>query len=158
MGERVFVYGTLMRAQANHRVLVGLGARLLGDAVTCAPRTLVDLGPYPALLAVGAAPARAAVRVHGELYTLGAERLAALDAFEGCPDLYRRARIAVDHAGAAHEAWTYELSRSTPPGAVVVASGRYAGGGIVLRESALEADTLDKSAEISDVSPPRRPR
>ncbi|MBC7051966.1 gamma-glutamylcyclotransferase, partial [Salmonella enterica subsp. enterica serovar Enteritidis] len=44
----VFVYGTLMREQANHRVLVEIGARRVGEAVSMEPRTLVDLGPYPA--------------------------------------------------------------------------------------------------------------
>jgi gamma-glutamylaminecyclotransferase len=165
MREVVFVYGTLMHEQPNHRVLVRLGARRLGGATTTAARTLVDLGPYPALLPIDPSRDATASRVTGELYALealGARRardaLDALDAFEGCPDLYRRERIAVEHEGVAIDAWTYVLARNLPPHAVIVATGRYAGGGIVLERSARDADSLDKSAKISDVSPPRKPK
>lgn len=160
MSERVFVYGTLMHEQPNHRVLVELGARRVGAARTLAPRTLIDLGPYPALLPADVSLHDATpCRVEGELYAIDATNMSALDAFEGCPDLYRRERIAVEQdgpePGAEAEAWTYVLARTPPRDAVHVTTGRYAGGGIVLRVDAREADTLDKSAKISDVSPPR---
>jgi gamma-glutamylcyclotransferase (GGCT)/AIG2-like uncharacterized protein YtfP len=172
MRELVFVYGTLMRAQPNHRVLVELGALGLGDATTAVGRTLVNLGPYPALLPFEAARDGAASSVFGELYALGDDdddsdgalaaaalaALAALDAFEGCPALYRRERIGLEHAGAAIEAWTYVLARTAPRQARVVEGGRYLGGGIVLPGGAKRADILDKSAKISDVPPPRKPR
>lgn len=158
MRELVFVYGTLMHAQSNHRVMVELGSRRVGEATTEATRTLINLGPYPALLPSDALRDRAATRVVGEIYEVDAAQLATLDAFEGCPDLYRRESIALEREGVKIEAWTYVLARKPPSGAVVVATGRYAGGGIVLREGARDADSLDKSAKISHVSPPRKPR
>jgi gamma-glutamylcyclotransferase (GGCT)/AIG2-like uncharacterized protein YtfP len=149
----VFVYGTLMRGHANHRVLVEVGARRVGDALTAEPRTLVDLGPYPALLAPGAA--LPTCRVAGEIYDVDDAALEVLDAFEGCPDLYARERIVLEHEGAELEAWTYVLAQKAPSHAALVTSGRYPGGGVVLLESAKEADALDKRPEISDVPPPR---
>jgi gamma-glutamylaminecyclotransferase len=166
MSERVFVYGTLMHGQPNHHVLAELGARAVragatattAAAATAAPRTLLDLGPYPALLAADAAEGRPATRVIGELYDLPGDALDALDAFEEVPDLYRRERIAVEQDGATEEAWTYVLAGNPPPHARVLTTGRYAAGTIVRGPHADEADTLDKRAEISDVSPPRKPR
>jgi gamma-glutamylcyclotransferase (GGCT)/AIG2-like uncharacterized protein YtfP len=78
-----------------------------------------------------------------------------LDAFEGCPDLYAREQILLEREDGVVEAWTYVLAQNAPSHAVVVTSGRYAGGGTVLVASAKEADALDKRPEISDVPPPR---
>jgi gamma-glutamylaminecyclotransferase len=142
---RVFVYGTLMKGHVNHRVLVELEARPLGEARTIAPRTLVDLGPYPALLP--ADEARDAVRpaVTGELFEVAEAALEVLDVFEGCPDLYRRERIALEGAEGA-EAWTYVLARPIPRHAVVLGEGRYVGGGVALERNAREREeeVLDK--------------
>ena len=147
---RVFVYGTLMKSGANHRVLVDLGARLVGDATTAEPRTLVDLGPYPALLACDAERDAKASRVHGEVYELAEEAIAELDAFEGCPDLYVRERIALEEG----DAFTYVLARDAPRHARAVDSGRYDGRGRILIENAREAaDALDNDALNDDVSP-----
>jgi len=129
----VFVYGTLMRGQPNHHVLARAGARARGAATTVLPRTLVDLGPYPALLPRDGVRDASARAVTGELFAVSARALAALDEFEGCPDLYVRERIAVVASasasvdGAAHEAWTYVLAETPPPSARVLADGRYVG-------------------------------
>jgi gamma-glutamylaminecyclotransferase len=125
--ERVFVYGTFLRGKANHSVLDRLGARFVGDAYTATPRTLLDLGPYPAML-----PAERSDRVpvHGEVYEVDERALEALDAFEGCPDLYRRERVALE---AGSDAWTYVLARAAPRDACVIVSGRYEGSGVVRR-------------------------
>jgi len=139
---RVFVYGTLMREHPNHRVLAELDARCIGEATTATPRTLVDLGPYPALLPADAARDSSACCVAGELYELDDAKLDVLDSFEGCPDLYTRERVLLEHAGTPTEAWTYVLAMAAPAHAVVVLTGRYAGGGVVLRVDARE--TLDK--------------
>ncbi len=139
---RVFVYGTLMKGQANHRVLVELDAIRLGAARTVASRTLVDLGPYPALLP--ASPERDAERcsVAGELFEVAEAGLEVLDVFEGCPDLYVRERIALEGS----EAWTYVLARPIPRHAVVLEDGRYPGGGVALAKDATEREeeVLDK--------------
>ncbi|MBX3190747.1 MAG: gamma-glutamylcyclotransferase [Labilithrix sp.] len=117
--ERVFVYGTLMRGHANHRVLVALGARFVGEAVTIERFRLIDLGPYPALVRGDG------VHAHGELFAIAPEKLPELDAFEGCPDLYVRERVLVDAAGERVFAFTYFFAREAPADAVVITSGRY---------------------------------
>ena len=135
----VFVYGTLMRRHANHRVLVRLGARFADRARTEAPRTLVDLGPYPALLPVDARRDR--TTVEGELFHVAPAALPELDAFEGCPRLYRRTSVTVvTERGDRREAYTYELARRPPASARPVEGGRYEGGGRALETSAEEID------------------
>jgi gamma-glutamylaminecyclotransferase len=84
----LFVYGSLLRGEINHGRLAG--ASFLREARTEPAFDLVDLGPYPALVRGG----RTAVL--GELYAVPPALLAALDAFEGHPDTYRRSRIHLD--------------------------------------------------------------
>ncbi len=131
--HRVFVYGTFLRGKANHAVLERLGARLVATARTTAPRTLVDLGPYPAMLP---AAERDRTPVHGEIYDVDDAALAALDEFEGCPDLYRRERVALEDG----EAWAYVFAREPPRGARVIASGRYEADGVVLDSGARDEE------------------
>ena len=148
MSERavVFVYGTLMQGQSNHRVLVELDAIRIGEARTAGPRTLVDLGPYPALLSADAVRDAGRSAVVGEIFQVDGSALEVLDVFEGCPELYARERIALEHAGTAIEAWTYDLATPPPRHAVVQESGSYAGGGVVLERGARERqeEVLDK--------------
>jgi gamma-glutamylaminecyclotransferase len=82
---RLFVYGTLLSGEGNHRRL--RGARLLGVVCTEPRYTLVSLGPYPALLEGGT------TSVTGELYEVADRILPSLDRFEGHPDPYRRMAI-----------------------------------------------------------------
>ena len=49
---RVFVYGTLLAGEPNHRLLEA--ASFVGPAETPPVFLLVDLGPFPALVACGA--------------------------------------------------------------------------------------------------------
>jgi gamma-glutamylcyclotransferase (GGCT)/AIG2-like uncharacterized protein YtfP len=88
MTARLFVYGSLLSGQPAHPLLAG--ARFLGPARTAAGFELVDLGEYPALLRAGEA------QVLGELYEVSAEILAAVDVYEGCPEIYARQRIELD--------------------------------------------------------------
>jgi gamma-glutamylcyclotransferase (GGCT)/AIG2-like uncharacterized protein YtfP len=83
----VFVYGTLLAGEPNHRVLAG--ARFLGEAVTAPAFELVDLGPYPALVPGGA------TAVRGERYAVDDRGLARLDRLEGYPELYDRVEVAL---------------------------------------------------------------
>ncbi len=83
--ERLFVYGTLMRAGANHALLAG--ARFEGAARTAPGFALVDLGAYPGMVRSGAAA------VAGELFRVDRATLDRLDRFEGHPHLFRRARV-----------------------------------------------------------------
>jgi gamma-glutamylcyclotransferase (GGCT)/AIG2-like uncharacterized protein YtfP len=80
--RRVFVYGTLLAGESNHRVL--RGARLLGPATTGAEFALVSLGNYPGMVRGGE------TAIAGEVYEVDAPTLAALDQLEGHPDFYRR--------------------------------------------------------------------
>jgi gamma-glutamylaminecyclotransferase len=138
----VFVYGTLMRGGANHAVLARLGARYVASARTARGRTLVDLGPYPALLPQDDARDALAPNVHGEIYELDDAELPSLDAFEGCPTLYTRARIALTTDAGAAEAWVYVFARALPRSAQPVATGRYVKVGAALAEGA-DASQLD---------------
>jgi len=136
----VFVYGTLMRAGANHAVLLRLGCRFVGLATTREPRVLVDLGPYPALLPSGREESAVSC-VSGEVWEIDDSALRELDAFEGSPELYTRERIRllvdpeVDEGGEL-EAFVYVLARRPPAHARVITSGRYAEAGTVLPDGA----------------------
>jgi gamma-glutamylcyclotransferase (GGCT)/AIG2-like uncharacterized protein YtfP len=132
----VFVYGTLMRGGANHDVLRRLGGSFVTAATTRSPRTLVDLGPYPALLALGSR--EDAAPVTGEVWEITDAALRELDAFEGVPDLYLRERLTVGSAGRgdAIEAFVYVLAGSPPPHARVIPTGRYGRAGTALPDGA----------------------
>ncbi len=82
----IFVYGTLVRGEANHRLLEG--SEPGGPARTAPVFELVDLGPYPAMVAAGS------TSVRGEIYWVNDATKAALDRFEG--PLYRRSTISLD--------------------------------------------------------------
>ncbi len=97
--EIVFVYGSLLPGEANSGQLEH--ALPLGPATTAPGFGLVDLGAYPGLVeAEGEC-------VKGERFAVDVERLAALDRFEGVPELYRRVRIAL---ASGEEAWAYLLT------------------------------------------------
>lgn len=132
----VFVYGTLMRGGANHAVLARLGARYVASARTVRGRTLVDLGPYPALLPYDEKRDALAPNVHGEIYEIDDAALADLDEFEGCPTLYTRARIKLTTGADAIEAWAYVFARPVPRAAQPVSTGRYDKTGETLAEGA----------------------
>jgi len=99
MASRLFVYGSLLSGEPAHPLLAG--ARFLGRARTASGFELLNLGDYPALLRAGEA------QVHGELYEVSDEILAAVDVYEGCPEIYARQRIALDGGG---EAEAYVMS------------------------------------------------
>lgn len=82
---KIFAYGTLLAGQPNHRVL--RGSRCLGPARTPPRFTLLDLGPFPGLVADGKHV------VHGEIYEVDDDVLAALDRLEGHPSFYTRRSI-----------------------------------------------------------------
>lgn len=108
----LFVYGSLLRGEPNHRELGG--AALLGPAVTEPLYGLVDLGAFPALVRFGT------VAVQGELYLATRDDLRRLDAFEG--EAYTRAPVSVRGGTEAH---AYFLRGAAPAGAPFVASGSW---------------------------------
>lgn len=103
---KVFVYGTLMRGEANHRVLgtcAELGykgqARVLGAQ-------LFDLGPYPAAVLTH----DTTDEIYGELYSVTPETLRRLDRLEGVPDLYQRVKV----QASGHTAYMYVMLDCLP--------------------------------------------
>lgn len=111
---RVFVYGTLLAGEPNHRLLTG--ARLVAEARTKPAFELRDLGAFPGLVSGGAHA------VAGEVYEVDEATLAALDRLEGHPRFYRRTTIALED-GAAVE--TYLLAPEQVEGRPVIASGNW---------------------------------
>jgi len=95
--DHLFVYGTLMRGFALHRLLDG--ARFLGAGTVGAQ--LFDLGPYPAAMPDPHA------RVVGEVYEIADAALwATLDSAEG--PQYHRGEVSVRMAeGGEMVAWLY---------------------------------------------------
>ncbi len=122
--SRLFVYGSLMRGQEAHRLLVGVrGARRVGRGWIGA--RLYDLGRYPgAMRDVGG-------RVYGELWEMDsrAGALASLDRYEGVDRravsasvfVRRRASVALSN-GRIVRAWAYFLRRA-PATVALIESG-----------------------------------
>jgi gamma-glutamylcyclotransferase (GGCT)/AIG2-like uncharacterized protein YtfP len=106
---KLFVYGTLKMGGCYHDRMNGT---LLGEAVAHG-WTMVDLGPYPAVVSGPGS-------VFGELYEV--ESLDALDPIEDCPRLYNRRIVPVFVGAVQHEAWIYFLAQSDAP---VIESGRW---------------------------------
>jgi gamma-glutamylcyclotransferase (GGCT)/AIG2-like uncharacterized protein YtfP len=110
--DHVFVYGTLLRGESNHRILAA--AQFLRVARTRPEYHLHDLGPYPALVPGGT------TAIVGEVYAIDAATLAALDRLEGHPSYYERVPITLADDAVAH---AYLMSRSIARGTPVIASG-----------------------------------
>lgn len=112
--HRVFVYGTLLRHEPNHRLL--LGARFVRAARTLPRFELVDLGDYPALVEGGG------TAVHGEVYEVDDGCLAGLDALEEVPLLYERREIELSSGDRAQ---AYLMPRAAARGRPRIASGSW---------------------------------
>ena len=85
---RVFVYGTLLAGEPNHRLLTG--ARLVAEARTKPAFELRDLGAFPGLVRGGEHA------VAGEVYEVDEATLAALDRLEGHPRFYERRTVRLE--------------------------------------------------------------
>lgn len=111
---RIFVYGTLLAGERNHRLLAH--ATFVGPAVTEAVFSLVDLGPFPALVAGGG------TAVSGEVYEVDGPTLERLDTLERHPEFYKRTTIGLE-GGASVE--TYILAPEQVEGRPLIESGRW---------------------------------
>lgn len=112
--ERLFVYGTLMRGYALHRVLAG-GATV--DGTGTVRGRLLDLGRYPGLI-------EGEGRVHGEVYRLDdPELLPVLDREEGY-NFERRRAIVTLAGGRRVRAWLYRY-RGPRERATLIHDGDY---------------------------------
>lgn len=85
---RLFVYGSLLGGERDHGLLDG--AELVGPARTAPSYTLVDLGPYAALIENGR------VSVSGELYLIDKKQRFAIDVKRECPVLFQRISVRLD--------------------------------------------------------------
>ena len=110
MIHRVFVYGTLLTGEVNHRLLAG--APLLGPHRTAPCFTLLDLGAYPGLARGGV------TAVVGEIFEVDSAGLLRLDALEEYPRLYDRRLIPSPYGSA----WVY-LYRGDRAGRAVIRGG-----------------------------------
>jgi gamma-glutamylaminecyclotransferase len=110
MHHLVFVYGTLLSGQVNHRLLAR--AELLGPHRTEPCFTLYDLGAYPGAARGG----RTAIA--GEVYRVDQAGLVRLDRLEDYPRLYDRILIPSPYG----RAWTY-VFRGQLDGRPVIGSG-----------------------------------
>jgi gamma-glutamylcyclotransferase (GGCT)/AIG2-like uncharacterized protein YtfP len=108
----VFVYGSLLAGEGNHRVL--RGARLLGPAKTPQEFSMFSLGSFPGVVRGGE------TAIVGEVYEVDAATLAGLDQLEGHPRFYRRTPLRLDDHG---EVETYLLTSAQVEGCTPVASG-----------------------------------
>jgi gamma-glutamylcyclotransferase (GGCT)/AIG2-like uncharacterized protein YtfP len=136
MRHRVFVYGTLLSGEVNHRLLAG--AELLGPHRTEPCFTLFRLGAYPGLARGGT------TAVVGEVYRVDAAGLARLDRLEECPRLYDRVLIPTPYG----RAWVY-VYRGRINDRPVVRSGDW--------RLAAESDSI-RAAAIRATRDPKNPR
>ena len=110
----IFVYGTLLAGEPNHRYLAR--ARLVAEGVTRPAFTLYDLGAFPGLVRGGSHA------VPGEVYEVDEPTLAATDRLEGHPDFYCRSTIALT-TGVSVE--TYLLTTRQVAGRPIITSGSW---------------------------------
>lgn len=111
---RVFVYGSLLSGEPNHRALAR--AVLVGTATTAPSFELYDLGAFPGLVSGGHQA------IEGEVYLVDATGVARLDRLEGHPTFYRRTEITLADGTSAE---TYLLRRAQVVGRPAVATGSW---------------------------------
>lgn len=109
---RVFVYGTLLSGEPNHRLLAG--AELVGEACTEPEFDLVSLGAFPAMVPGGG------TAVAGEVYEVNRATLDDLDRLEGHPRFYRRHAVRLHDGG---EVLAYLLTPDQARGRPRITSG-----------------------------------
>lgn len=114
MTTRVFVYGTLLAGEGNHRLLEG--ARLVCAAITRPEYRMHDMGYFPAIVAGGECA------IVGEVYEVTALTLAQLDRLEGHPRFYRRTAIRL---ACGMQVETYLMPAATVAGRGVIGSGNW---------------------------------
>ncbi len=112
--HRVFVYGTLMKAEQHSEVLAT--SRFVGPAESLAEYELVQIDDYPAMIPGGATVIR------GEVFEVDAATLAKLDALEEVPTYYVREMIALADGTQAH---AYIMPRERVEGGSPIPSGYF---------------------------------
>ena len=110
----VFVYGTLLRGEGNHRLLSR--ARFVGPARTAPTYRMHSLGGFPGVVAGGSQS------IVGEVFEVNEAELAALDRLESHPRFYRRTPIQLADGT---DAETYLLTQRHVADCPEVASGNW---------------------------------
>ncbi len=103
----LFAYGSLKRGGRGHKYL--MSQRFVGDATTEPKYRIVDLGPYPGLVADDAN----GLAVRGELYEVDEACLTELDDYEYTPSLYERGAVAIQ--GHPEKVETFLYTKPIPP-------------------------------------------
>ncbi len=111
---RVFVYGTLLRGEANHYLLTQ--SRFLCDAKTEPLFSLFNLGGFPAMCSGGS------TSVVGEVYEVRGEVLEILDELEEHPDWYVRTPVRLSGGMSAE---TYLMDPYRVQGRPLIHSGNW---------------------------------
>src|SRR5262245_31024731 len=101
MGTVLFIYGTLKRGMNNHSLLAG--QTFLQTAKTKPLYRLLDLGPYPGLIATD----KHGLAISGELWDVDQSSLQRLDSFEGVPTLFERRAVQIDSFSAEVQSYYY---------------------------------------------------
>jgi len=110
----VFVYGTLMKGELHHEVL--LQSRFVGPAVSQALYDLEQIDYYPAMIPGG----KTAIR--GELFEVDDATLAKLDSLEEVPVYYVRETITLEDGT---KALAYLMPRERVEGSSPIPSGYF---------------------------------
>ena len=92
MSTKLFVYGTLKRGFRAHDMLQRWNAVFLGEAKTVPKYQLYKVGWFPGMVCDEAQKGG----VVGELFQITKETFAALDRYEGAPNLFKREQILLD--------------------------------------------------------------
>jgi gamma-glutamylcyclotransferase (GGCT)/AIG2-like uncharacterized protein YtfP len=111
---RVFVYGTLLRGEANHYLLTQ--SRFLYEATTEPLFSLFNLGGFPAMCSGGC------TSVAGEVFEVTEEVLGVLDELEEHPDWYIRTPIELSGGMSAE---TYLMDPNRVEGRPLIHSGNW---------------------------------
>jgi gamma-glutamylaminecyclotransferase len=101
----IFVYGTMLRGEANHTLMTG--ARFLRKARTRAEFDLHDLGGFPGMVAGGR------TQVKGELFAVTQEGVHNFDELEDHPEYFRRTEVLLDD-GARVETYLLDKALGAP--------------------------------------------
>jgi gamma-glutamylcyclotransferase (GGCT)/AIG2-like uncharacterized protein YtfP len=112
--DLVFVYGTLRKGEANHRLLSV--AEYCGWHTTRPCYRMLHLGTYPGVVEGGS------TAIKGEVYRVNKKMVVQLDRLEACPRLYRKKMIPTPWG----RAWIY-IYRGIRDKRAVIPSGSWRG-------------------------------
>jgi len=144
MIHRVFVYGTLLSGEGNHRRFMGENATFVGPAFAPGFSLFTHHGAFfPIMASVPACEPVAEVR--GEVYEVNDETLASLDRLEGVPHHYQRVEITLTDGSMAW-AYTQPLRKATLSGARAI-GGDWRAYLIEMEERMRKAEEAQRTAQ-----------